>query len=166
LHPEKLHPPETISPDGMSIDLNPLSRNADSSIRSNREPLSNVIDSSDLHLEKLHLPKTTTEDGITIDFNPLSKNASSAITSVVEPFSKATTVTSNTTGEYNFTDRETQRSPPGVKSEADQRNPRTNPSSTVFSRLKELGTALDRSGPRMNLRQLLNNINLETATIR
>jgi hypothetical protein len=56
---------------GIKIDFNPLARNAHSSIRSNREPLSNVTDSSDLHHMKLDFPKTTTEDGIKIDFNPL-----------------------------------------------------------------------------------------------
>jgi hypothetical protein len=51
--------------------LTPLFMNVDSSIRSNREPLSNVTDSSDSHQQKLSLPKTTTDDGIKIDFNVL-----------------------------------------------------------------------------------------------
>jgi hypothetical protein len=58
--------PKTTTEDGIKIDFNPLPENADSSIRSNREPLSNVTDSSDLHPEKLDLPKTT-EDGTKIE---------------------------------------------------------------------------------------------------
>jgi hypothetical protein len=61
LHEKKLSLRKTTTEAGISIDLNPLSSNAASSIRSNREPLSNVTHSSDLHPEKLSLPKTTTE---------------------------------------------------------------------------------------------------------
>jgi hypothetical protein len=76
LHPAKLSLPETTTEDGIKIDFNPFPENADSSIRSNREPFSNVTDSSDVQQEKLpsktsdptklNLPKTTTEDGISI----------------------------------------------------------------------------------------------------
>jgi hypothetical protein len=71
LHSEKLSLSKTTTDDGIKIDLNPLPENALSSIRSNREPLSNITDSSDLHHMKLDFPKETTEDGITTDLNPL-----------------------------------------------------------------------------------------------
>jgi hypothetical protein len=64
---------------------NALPANADSSIRSNREQLSNVTDSSDLHRPKLSLAQTTTEDGIKIDLNPLLQNAYSWIRSNRQP---------------------------------------------------------------------------------
>jgi hypothetical protein len=86
----KLSLPKTTTEDGITIDFNPLPKNADSSIRSNREPLSNVTDSSDSHQAKLPLPKTTTEDGIKIDFNPLHENAYSSIRSNREPLSNVT----------------------------------------------------------------------------
>jgi hypothetical protein len=72
------------------MDLNPLLEKADSSINSNREPLSNTTDSSDLHELRLSLPKTTTEEGISIDFNPLPRNADSEIRSNREPLSNIT----------------------------------------------------------------------------
>jgi hypothetical protein len=58
--------------DGISIDFNLVEEIADSPIRSNRDPLAKVTDSSDLHREKLDLPKTISDDGILIDFNPLT----------------------------------------------------------------------------------------------
>jgi hypothetical protein len=67
-----------------------LPSNIPLSIRSNREPLSNVTDLSNTHTQKLSLPKTTTEDGISIDFNPLRQNADSSIRSNREPLSNVT----------------------------------------------------------------------------
>jgi hypothetical protein len=67
-----------------------VSRNADLPIRSNREPFSNVTDSSDLHRQKLPFPKPTTDEGISIDLKPLSLNANSSIRSNREPFSNVT----------------------------------------------------------------------------
>jgi hypothetical protein len=90
LHPEKLLGPKTTTEDGIKIDFNPLPENANSSIRSNLEPLSNVTDSSDLQSEKLLGPKTTTEDGIKIDFNPLPENADSSIRSSRVPLPNVT----------------------------------------------------------------------------
>jgi hypothetical protein len=64
--------------------------NADSSIRPNREPLSNLTDSTGLQTWKLPVPKKKTEDGIKIDCNPLSQNAYSSIRSNREPLSNLT----------------------------------------------------------------------------
>jgi hypothetical protein len=41
-----------VTDDGIVIDCNPLPQNADSSMRSSFEPVSNEISESDLHLEK------------------------------------------------------------------------------------------------------------------
>jgi hypothetical protein len=49
------------------IDFNVLSQNACSLIGPSAEPLSNLIDSSDLPSGKLRLLKTTTSEGITIE---------------------------------------------------------------------------------------------------
>jgi hypothetical protein len=117
---------------GITIDVNALPENAASSIRSNREPLSNITDSSDLHSRKHPLPKTTTEDGITIDFNPLPENADSSTRSDRETLSKATTETLSGTGEQDFTDEETHRRPSGAESETEEETFRTSPVSTVL----------------------------------
>jgi hypothetical protein len=74
----------------MSLKLMGVLENADSSINSNREPFSNVTDSSKLHHSKHSLPKTTTDEGISIDFNPVQENADSSIRSNREPLSNVT----------------------------------------------------------------------------
>jgi hypothetical protein len=63
----------------VSIDLNPVFANANSSTRFNRDPLSNVTDSSDRHPWKVFVAKTTAEDGIKIDLNPFHPNSDSSI---------------------------------------------------------------------------------------
>jgi hypothetical protein len=72
------------TPPGISIDFNPIPRNAD---------FSNVTDSSDLHIQKLHLPKTTTEDGMKMDCGSDTENPESQILSKIESLSNATTNT-------------------------------------------------------------------------
>jgi hypothetical protein len=62
---------QRISTDkGIVIDFNPDPGNADSSIRCNLEPFSNMIDSSKSHQIKHDLQTISTEDGIMIDFSP------------------------------------------------------------------------------------------------
>jgi hypothetical protein len=75
LRKQKLNLPKIIAEGGITIDLNPNSQSAPSSIPSSREPLANVNDSRDLRKQKLSLPKTTTVNGIKIDFHPLRQNA-------------------------------------------------------------------------------------------
>jgi hypothetical protein len=81
---------KTITDLGITIDFNRLSLKARSSIRSNREPLSNITNSSELHRKKHILLKMTTDLGITIDFNRLSPKARSSIRSNRESFSNIT----------------------------------------------------------------------------
>jgi hypothetical protein len=111
---------KTTTDDGISIDLNPLLENAHSSIRSNREPLSNVTDSSDLRQQKRDLPNITTEDGTKMDRSPDSRNPESQIRSKIEPFSNATTDTRPFTPEHDFTDEPIQTRPSEAESETDE----------------------------------------------
>jgi hypothetical protein len=76
--------------DGITIDFNPQCENADFSIRSNREQLSNSTDASDRQQEKLDSLKTITDDEITIDFNPQCENADFSIRSNRDPLSIST----------------------------------------------------------------------------
>jgi hypothetical protein len=124
--------PKTTTEDGISIDFNLLLENADSSIRSNREPLSNVTDSSDLHQKKLSLPKTTTEDGKTMDCSPDPRNPESQIPSKFESLSNATTDTRHKNPENDFTDEPIQTRPSEAESETDEQTLRTSPTSTIF----------------------------------
>jgi hypothetical protein len=55
----------------MIIDFNPDIQNADSSIRCNLDPFSNIIDSSDFELAKQDVQTISTDDGMAIDFNPI-----------------------------------------------------------------------------------------------
>jgi hypothetical protein len=64
--------------------------NADFSIRSNRDKLSNSTDSRNLHIPKLDSFKTITDDGITTDFNLHDANADFSIRSNRESLSNST----------------------------------------------------------------------------
>jgi hypothetical protein len=83
--PEKAELSTNRTDAGITIDFSPLSRNAVSSIRSNREPLSKVTDRRDAQRKKLDFPKSVTDDGISIDVKPVLANANSSICSNLEP---------------------------------------------------------------------------------
>jgi hypothetical protein len=62
---------QTISTDdGMEIDFNQDQLNADSSIRCNLEPFSNITDSSEWQYAKHDPQRISTDDGMITDFNP------------------------------------------------------------------------------------------------
>jgi hypothetical protein len=63
--------PRTTTDDRIKIAVNPLSANVPSSISSNREPVSNLTDSTGLQRRKQAFPKKQPDDGITIAGSPL-----------------------------------------------------------------------------------------------
>jgi hypothetical protein len=68
-----------ITDDEIEIDFNPLQANADSSIRSNCDSVSNGTNSNCSRQEKPNLLKILTDDEIGIDFDPIEANADSSI---------------------------------------------------------------------------------------
>jgi hypothetical protein len=70
---------------GIHKDRTPLHENADSSIQSNFEFDSNVIEINDLHARKQCRQITSTDDGLCMRFKPLSENAYSSIRRSFDP---------------------------------------------------------------------------------
>jgi hypothetical protein len=79
--------PKTTTDEGIKIDLNSFRTNANASIPSNREFLSNVTDSSDLQELKHEDLTTITDDGTTIERNLLTERGDVSICPSFDPCS-------------------------------------------------------------------------------
>jgi hypothetical protein len=104
----KVHFPKITTDAGITTDFKPLHRNAPFRIRSNRQPLSNSTDISDLQRVKHDTPKITTDAGIMTDFKQLDSKARSPISSNIEPFSNVTNDGPCTTAKHDFSDAKAQ----------------------------------------------------------